>query len=369
MIPLPDSVRTTDSVAEDVAGIVTDIGRTPVIVTDSVLLASGAAVVREALVCDVIVVPGGEPVLGTVGALARDIAERRSDVVIAVGGGSVLDTAKLAARLVTDPDGLEARLRAASPFSPGAAVVAMPTTAGSGAEVTRTAIVSHEGRKTWAWDEQLRPDVAILASELTATTPRSVALAAGLDAFCHAVEAATGQRATTEMRELGFEAAAAVHRQLATSLVDPGNVAARTEMMRAATAAGIAIDNCGTGIGHAVGHALGSIVTIPHGLAVMLGLRAGLEWTLATSAAAYDGIDASLGIDSGVPALPEVLDEFLDMVGFWAELGRWSRPTLEELATEMRCEDHQPMCRNNARPIGDDDTETVARLVLGAWSR
>ena len=366
MITLPDFVRTTDSVASDVDGMVADVGDSPVLVTDGVLLAACVAPVREALGCEVIVVPGGEPVLSSVGALARDIASRGADVVVAVGGGSVLDTAKLAARLVADPDGLVTRLRSAEPFPPGAAVVALPTTAGSGAEVTRTAIVSHGGRKTWAWDECLRPQLAILAAELTATTPRSVALAAGLDAFCHAIEAATGQRSTPEMRDLGFEAAALIHRRLAAVLGGVDDPGARADMMRAATAAGIAIDHCGTGIGHAVGHALASIVTIPHGVAVMLGLRAGLEWTLETAASAYDGLDVALG-HAGAD-LPEVFDEFLDAVGFWFELGRWERPTAEALAIEMRSQDHQPMCRNNARPIEGDDVVIVAGAAVGGWT-
>lgn len=367
MIPLPASVLTTDSLEDDVAGMVAGVGRFPVIVTDSVLLAAGAATVRAALGCDVIVVPAGEPVAETVSALAREIADREADVAVAVGGGSVLDTAKLAARLVADPDGLLARLRASESFPQGTAVVALPTTAGSGAEVTRTAIVSHDGHKTWAWDERLRPDLAILATELTATTPRTVALAAGLDAFCHAVEAATGQRATREMRALGFEAAAVVHRGLAASLATPGDVSVRRDLMRAATAAGIAIDNCGTGIGHAVGHALASIVTIPHGLAVMLGLRAGLAWTLETASDAYDGLHSSLGTMAGMEGLADGFDEFLGTVGFWDELGRWSRPTIEALAREMRSEDHQPMCRNNARPIEPADIETVASAVMEMW--
>ena len=367
MIALPDSVRTTGSVSDDAAGLVAELGRAPVVVTDAMLLAAGAAKVRGALGCDVIVVPGGEPIVETVATLARDLADRASDVVVAVGGGSVLDTAKLAARLVTDPDGLVPRLRSAKPFPSGAAVVAFPTTAGSGAEVTRTAIVSHDRHKTWAWDERLRPELAVLAPELTATTPRSVALAAGLDAFCHAVEAATGRRSTPQTRALGFQAAAVVHRQLEKSLHTPGSDPARTDMMRAATGAGIAIDNCGTGIGHAVGHALGSIVRIPHGLAVMLGLRAGLEWTLESAANAYTGLDDALGTAGGVSGLPAAFDDLLDRVGFWAELDRWPRPSAGALALEMRAADHQPMCQNNAREIASADIDNVASAVLEAW--
>lgn len=370
MIALPPTVKQTDSIASELGGYVSELGRVPVIISDPTLLAAGVVdPVQTALGCDVLAVPGGEPVSASVGELAKQLAARKVDAVIAVGGGSVIDTAKLGARLIADPDGLGRRLRSAEAFESGAAVIAMPTTSGAGAEVTRTAIVTHQGHKTWAWDERLRPELAILAPELTAATPRPIAVAAGLDALVHAVEAGTGLRSTPEITALGCEAAAVLVGALAAAISDPGEVEARGAVMQAATAAGIAIDHCGTGIGHAVGHALGSVGSIPHGLAVMLGLRAGLEWTLASASDRYAPYAAAVVPGGAVAGLAATIDGLLDAVGFWEELVKWDRPDAEVLAVEMTMMDHQPMCANNARPISADDIADVAALVVEAWPR
>ncbi|MEX1044334.1 MAG: iron-containing alcohol dehydrogenase [Acidimicrobiia bacterium] len=370
MISLPATVKRTLDLSRDLAGLVGEVGSHPVIVTDSQLAAAGVAgAVVSALGCAVTSVPPGEPTSESVSVLAHALSESGTDVVVAVGGGSVIDSAKLAARLVADPTGLTRRLLSANPFPPGASVVALPTTSGSGAEVTRTAIVSHSGHKTWAWDERLRPELAVLAPELTASTPRSVAVAAGLDAFVHAVEAGTGQRATAEITRLGFTAAGILHDSLPNALAHPEGVDARARVMDAATAAGVAIDECGTGIGHAVGHALASIVSIPHGLAVMLGFRAGLEWTLETSGDAYRGLASALGTGESPDVLPAAVDLLLADVGFRAEIDRYAPPTADQLADEMASPDHQPMCRNNARVIGASDVGEIAELVIRFWSR
>lgn len=331
-------------------------------VTDGVIAAAGvASPVADCLGAGLVLVPSGEPVLTSVAALAE--ALREADVVVAVGGGSVLDTAKLAARLVDEPDGLEARLRGMAPFPTGLPLVAIPTTAGSGAEVTRTAVVSQDGRKTWAWDRRLRPEAAVLDSRMTQKTPLPVARASGLDAFTHAVEAATGGRRNATHSALGLEAAATIVARLPSALL--GDSDARRDMMTAAAGAGVAIDHCGTGIGHAVGHALGSVGAIPHGLAVMLGLRAGLDWTLQTAADAYEGLAEALGVT--VDGLAPRIDVLLTEVGFRDALSRWQPPPASDLAREMRSEDHRPMRENNARPIGEDDIDHVAGLALRWW--
>lgn len=370
MIALPSTVKQIDSIASELGANVAELGRIPVIVSDPTLLAAGVVdPVQAALGCDVVTVPGGEPVSSSVGELAKQLAAGSVDAVVAVGGGSVIDTAKLGARLIADPAGLVRRLRSAEEFEAGAPVIAMPTTSGAGAEVTRTAIVTHQGHKTWAWDERLRPELAILAPELTAATPRPIAVAAGLDALVHAVEAGTGRRSTPEITGLGSEAAAVLVGALADAIRDPGEVEARSAVMRAATAAGIAIDHCGTGIGHAVGHALGSVGSIPHGLAVMLGLRAGLEWTLVTAADRYAPYAAAVVPGGAVAGFAAAIDGLLDAVGFWEELAKWERPDAESLAVEMMMADHQPMCANNARPIAAGDIADVAALVVEAWPR
>ncbi|HSJ28367.1 MAG TPA: iron-containing alcohol dehydrogenase [Acidimicrobiia bacterium] len=363
-------VRIVDGVAEHIRPVAAEYGSRPALVTDRTLAATGMVTpVAHALDDRVFVIDLGEPTSNQVGVLAAELAAAGIDVAVAVGGGSVIDTTKLAARLVSEPDGLPARLLSAAPFPDSVgAVVAVPTTAGSGAEVTRTAIVTHHGRKSWAWDERLRPEAAVLSAEMTASTPRPVALAAGLDAFSHALEAATGKRSFAAVRSLGFDAVATVYRLL-PEVVRNGGAGERLELAAAAAAAGTAIDHCGTGIGHAVGHAVGSLVRVPHGLAVALGLRAGLAWTLERAPEAFDGLAARLSPGAATEDLPRLFEEFLDAVGFDDELRRHAAPDLDALVGEMGSEEHRPMRQNNARPIGDGDVREVARLALQGWGR
>ncbi len=366
LITLPPTVRVVDDVASQLRPQVAEAGSHAVIVSEAMLVNAGVVrAVAHALNVDVVSIPGGEPVASNVSDLAHQLSRGSADVVVAVGGGSVIDTVKLAARLVADPNGLDSRLMSAAPFPPGLAVVAVPTTAGSGAEVTRTAIVSHEGRKTWAWDESLRPERAVLAPDLTLGLPRSITVASGLDAFVHSVEAATGQRATSAVIDLGTAAAQLIIARLAEVVADPSNREARKDLLIGAAGAGLAIDECGTGVGHAVGHALGSLVAIPHGLAVMAGLRAALEWTLEGAGDRYVPLSDALSTHD----LPETFDELLDAVGFKEELSKWNPPSESELIAELASEEHQPMCRNNARPIAAQDHGLLARLTLGWWNQ
>jgi alcohol dehydrogenase len=364
------AVRIVDGVAGQIGGVAAEYGSRPAVVTDRILAESTTvAPVASALGERLYVIDPGEPSSVQVTKLANELADGRIDVAVAVGGGSVIDTAKLAARLVSEPEGLSERLLSAAPFPEvTAAVVAVPTTAGSGAEVTRTAIVTYEGRKSWAWDERLRPEAAVLSAEMTASTPRPVALAAGLDAFSHAVEAATGRRSVAAVRSLGFDAAASIHRLLPDVLRDGGE-RGRLELAMAATVAGTAIDNCGTGVGHAVGHAVGSLVRLPHGLAVALGLRAGLAWTLERASDAYAGLSARLAAGARTGDLPRIFEEFLQSVGFDEELVRHAAPDLDELVAEMAFAEHRPMRENNARPIEDGDVRDIAELALRGWPR
>jgi alcohol dehydrogenase len=147
----------------------------------------------------------------------------------------------------------------------------------------------------------------------------------------------------------------------------PSDRAARAAMLEAASAAGIAIDHCGTGVGHAVGHALASLVTIPHGLAVMLGSRAALEWSIEGAPESFESLAHALSPGMTVRGLPGRIDAFLEEVGFDSLLRSRERPSVAALADEMSAPDHRPMCLNNARPVRADDRLEVARMTLERW--
>ena len=137
-----------------------------------------------------------------------------------------------------------------------------------------------ESRKVWTWGDALLPDLIVLDPEATATMPPVVTTRTGLDAFVHALEAVTGQRRDQRPPEPALAAVELVRDHLPYAVADGSDLRARAAMQEAAYLAGTAIDGCGTGIAHAIGHALGSLHHVPHGVAVAVGLEAALAWNV-----------------------------------------------------------------------------------------
>ncbi len=186
----------------------------------------------------------------TVALAAEGTARLRefgADTVVALGGGSAMDCAK-----------------AMHFFAKGdARLVAVPTTSGSGSEVTDFAILTHEGVKHPLVDERLRPDYAILDSDLLQEMPKSLIADSGFDVLAHALEAvaATGAGAMTDL--LARDAFSTVYGALPASY--GGRREERLKIHRAATMAGLAFTQAGLGLCHAMAHALGGMFHIPHG--------------------------------------------------------------------------------------------------------
>lgn len=321
------------------------------------------APVMAAVSAEPVVIPVGEPNVETVDAVARRLADVDVDTVVAFGGGSVIDTVKLASVTATSDTSCVAYLGAPESLESGLDVLAVPTTSGSGAEVTRTCVVSRNGRKSWAWHERLRPRRVLVDPTLTLGLPGNVTIATGLDALVHALEAATAPMADSAAIASGSAAIEVILECLPAVVADAGDRAARAEMLDAALCAGFAIDRAGTGLGHAVGHAVASMTTIPHGLAVAFGMWSCLEWGMEAAAERYRRVDSD-------GSLHRKLGAALDAIDFERELRRWAETALDPggFAVELAREEHRPMCLNNARPVDGDDIVTVSHLVCDAWN-
>ena len=169
------------------------------------------------------------------------------DVIIALGGGSAMDCAK-----------------AMLYFSgSGARLVAIPTTSGSGSEVTDFAILTHDGVRHPLVDPKLRPWAAILDDELLTGLPPGLVADAGFDILCHAVEALVAKRAGAVTDALAKEAFCMAFSALPASFA--GRQEVRLQIHTAATMAGMAFTQAGLGICHAVAHSLGGLYHVPHG--------------------------------------------------------------------------------------------------------
>ncbi len=315
------------------------------------------------------VVPPGEPTCATVND-AADFARRFPDAaVIGVGGGSALDTAKQAAAVAASREGVEHYLLSAHPFVGKRPMIAIPTTAGTGSEVTRTCILSDaSGRKMWTWGDELLPDAVILDPTATVTMPATITAATGLDAFVHALEACTGQRRNAIASAPALQAIRIIRRTLAIPVREPNNLEARQEMQEAALLAGIAIDGCGTGIAHCIGHAVGTLYHIPHGVAVTLAIEAALGWNIGGDSEIF--VDVADTLDVRIPELPFVLREMLDETHF-AEAVRVLPDALlsaEAIAEVMVAEENQPMLRNNVRVPNAAEQLEMARGTVAVWN-
>ena len=317
------------------------------------------------------VAPPGEPTTTTVNAAAEAARALQGAAIVGIGGGTALDLAKLAAALASTQRPVEDFLLGAGRF-PGHAPAAMvPTTAGTGAEATRTCIVSDpDGRKLWVWDPGLMPDLVVLDPALTLSLPPHLTVATGLDAFVHALEAATGGSRNRVNEAYALQAIRLVRDALPVAVATPDDLAGRQAMQEAALLAGLAIDTGGTGMAHTIGHALGSLYHIPHGLAVAVGLRASLAWSVAPEPPRYADAAQALGVAGGAEALADRLDLWLDELGLAAAIAAGGRDVVNAtaLAERMAAPENAPMAANNARVPQGDDLAGLAERTAALWN-
>ena len=199
------------------------------------------------------------------------------DTIVALGGGSAMDCAKA----MTYFSGQKITL------------VAIPTTSGSGSEVTDFAILTHGGVKHPLVDNKILPDVAILDSDLLQSLPPSLVADAGFDVLAHALEAfvATGAGAITDA--LAKDAFSAAYSALPASFA--GNTSVRQKIHTAATMAGLAFNQAGLGLSHAMAHALGGTFHLPHGRLNAILLPAVVECNAHSAGAKYARLARSAG--------------------------------------------------------------------------
>jgi len=200
------------------------------------------------------------------------------DVVVAVGGGSVLDTAKAMRLFYEHPQlsmaeltlpFLDPRKRVAEyPQAPHRVrLVAMPTTAGTGSEVSPAAVITLGGRKVTLVDYSMVPDVAIIDPLLTLSMPPTLTADTGIDALTHALEAVVSIFASPYTDAFCVQAARLIFEALPRAHADGQDLEARTMMANAATIAGLAFSNAFVGVNHALAHAVGARFRIAHGRA------------------------------------------------------------------------------------------------------
>jgi alcohol dehydrogenase len=230
-------------------------------------------------------------------AYARGLS---ADSLVSLGGGSAIDTAKGMAVVLTeggslvDHQGFQNLTRRQTPH------VAIPTTHGTGSEVTRYAVIKdHEERhKLLFGDFHLIPDAAILDPVLTVGLPPLIAAGTALDALAHAVEAMHSLQRNPIADGLALHAARLIWRWLPRAMAAPKDLAARGQLLIAATIAGTAFDNAQVGLVHAIAHSVGGRHGVHHGVANAIAMPHVIRFNAPEAAFAYAEIARTLGLSS-----------------------------------------------------------------------
>jgi len=228
------------------------------------------------------------------------LKEQKCDCIVALGGGSSIDAGKAIGILDSNPAPILQYEGANKVKNPPLPLVAIPTTAGTGSEVTGASVITDKSRKykTSIRSPFLIPKIALLDPELLCTLPLSVLAATGMDAFTHAYEAFVSTVTNPVSQGLAYDSMRLIGKNLRRFYANPDNLEAAGYMLLASTMAGMAFFNGRVGIVHAMAHPLGGFFDIPHGVANAILLPHCMEFSLIAVPELFARISQALGINT-----------------------------------------------------------------------
>ena len=273
--------------------------------------------------------------------------ECQPDLIIALGGGTAIDLAKLIGSLAVQA--ASARDIATGRTSiqvAGKPLMAIPTTAGTGSEATHFAVVYVDGEKYSVAHPSMLPRYAIVDSRLTASLPKHITAATGLDAFCQAIESMWSVAATEESMRYATDAARLAFGNLVTATNSP-TPEARKAMSRASHLAGKAINITKTTAPHALSYALTSRLDVPHGMAVALTLASILKFNAEVT-------DEDCNDPRGAVAVRDRISQILDILG--ADNVEAGSASITGLLSQINCP-------TKLKAVGVETSDELRRIV------
>jgi len=302
---LPQDLLIGGGTSDALADHVTRIGvERPLVVSDRFLLDKGPAGplverLRDAgLAVEVFGDVQPDPTLDNVNGALEALRTHEADGVVAIGGGSPMDTAKAASVALTNDGDVRDYAGYHQVPGPGLPLVAVPTTAGTGSEVTRVAVITDTDRdvKMMMLDGHLMARVAIADYKLTISTPPALTSWVGVDSLTHAIEAYVSKKATVLTDMLALEAARLIGANLRRAVSTPDDEEAREAMMLGATLAGAAFSNASVALVHGMSRPIGAHFHLAHGLSNALLLPAVTRFSVAGAPDRYATIAREMGL-------------------------------------------------------------------------
>lgn len=354
-------------------------GKRVVLVTDPGLVQSGIVFkVEEALIKVGLSVHRfddvePDPRYETAVYAAERAKEVKGDLVIGIGGGSALDIAKVSSILVTNSEPVNAYFGIDLVPNRGLPLLLVPTTAGTGSEVTPIAILSdhHEKLKKGIVSPYLIPATAVLDAELTVGLPPSVTAATGMDALIHAVEAYTSKNANRFTDLLAIEAMTMLFRNIRAAFAKGTDIEARAMMLEGSLLAGKAFANAGVTAVHAFAYPIGAEFHIPHGVANSMMLAPVMKFNMvgnlpkfARMARVFDDEKDALSEEQAAKYAVEALKNLASDLNIPSRLSDFG---IKEQDIPMLAEGVMKVTRllaNNPRELALDDAIEIYRKVL-----
>ena len=304
-------------------------------------------------------------------AIGRDLG---ADIVVGLGGGSALDTAKAAAILVTNHGKAEDYVGLNKVPVAGSRTIMIPTTSGTGAEVTFTAVFTNRLTKAKGGinSSYMYPDAALLDPELTLSLPPQVTAFTGMDALTHAIESVTSRSASVFTQALSLTSARLISESLRRAVFHGSDIDAREKMLLGSLFGGLALADAGVGAAHALAYPLGGHYRIPHGLANAVLIPHVMEFNLPAAQEALALVSKSMGesIEGLAPrwaaqAAVDAVRTLASDIGVplsLSELGipRADIPMLVEGALKVT----RPV-ENNPRNLGPEEAEAIYEAAFG----
>ena len=296
-----------------------------------------------------------DPSVALVAEGTEQVQQFQPDGMVALGGGSAMDCAKAMAYF----SGFDIPL------------IAVPTTSGSGSEVTDFAILTHNGVKHPLVDKKLRPKTAILEAELLAGMPASLIADSGFDVLAHALEAWVGKNANPMTDALAQDAFRTVTELLLPSF--QGNQSVRLRVHSASTMAGLAFTQAGLGLCHAMSHSLGGQFHLPHGRLNAILLPAVISCNAESAGAKYAELARRIGLGGSNDAMAvrnlknalTRLRTALKLPGTLVQAGIDPAEVRAKAEAIVKAALADPCCATNPAPVTEETVRTVLREVTG----
>ncbi len=301
--------------------------------------------------------------------LSDYISSQNFEQIVALGGGSPIDAAKAAACLAKSDKDLEAHQWEGEQFFDSVPLLALPTTAGTGSEVTGVAVITSRKVKKGIVDQHIFPEKAIIDPELMQGLPSYLTAITGMDALTHAVEAYLGLGANIITDAFAEKAIELISQYLKRAFGNGDDIKARQKMAEASAMAGIAMDQSGLGIVHSLAGPMCSHLHLSHGLANAILLPYGMEYNLLVRENKIAQIGSIMGINQSgnIRSRAEKTIAYIKKLQADLELDKKMKEVLD---AEVDCEQlgkeatKMVMLPNNPRKAGADDCTKIYRDVF-----